>query len=274
MSDPGSTIGSAPETSSTRRTHETVGGVLGLALGCLLVVWGLLLPFGKPAAAVIPDGEALLREHFDVRELPFGAHVVRAERRLDGTQYVTLRSASAPPTDVVETAEDVAPKGVSDEDVPSVDGGGPDTSGNEKGQYDKTDWGAVPVGPHAEPLEVLFAHHPEDSAQSVIQRNFRSLEYKDLENIGGDGETVPIDAGEMAWGPYDVRWVHLRAFHKDDDRATFYDLLRVNLTLDRTCWIVHLRWADRVPGTLADARIVLDAIRPMLVESSVEPATN
>jgi hypothetical protein len=259
---------SASETTTKNPSRETVGGVLGLALGCLLVVWGFRMPFGEPAATPIPDGEALLRAHFDVRDLPFDAVIVSAERLRDGRELVLLRPASAAHDAAAEVGPE--PQPVQHETEPTE----PHDQGEGGKWYDKTDWAGILESEAAEPLEVLVAHYSESGADAAIRRNFRNLSYKDFESVDEGGETVPIDAGELAWAAYDVRYVHLRVFTKDDDRATFYDLLRVNLTLDRTCWIVHLRWADRVPGQVDDARTVLEAIRPSLQASTATPAAN
>ena len=254
------------------RARESIGGVLGLALGCLLVIWGLAGPFFTSEGPEPVDGLDLLAESFELGELPFGATLHSADRMPDGRVMIYLTPASAVEASLSEGGEipatehdsPVGPEQDQEQDPEQNAESGPraEDQGMGRGMGMHKPWPGLVPGEAAEPLEILLVQHPERLAERALQRSFRDLRYKDLKQVDDKGETIPLDAGETRWGVYDVRWVHLRAFALEKGRPTFHDILRVNLTLDRKCWILHLRWGEFVPGSLEDARAVLAAVQP------------
>ncbi len=238
-----------------RKPVPTEPGAPKLTTPALLAV---LLGVGTIAAAVAgllrqstqelgaPAGVEALSERFDVQgDTPFELEVAGARRLPRGELYVGLVPASglASEPDPAPFNGRIAPK----RSRRDRRGGGRGSRGpKEPG----TEWGKIVVG-ETETLPVeaafLFAEGTE-RADALLREQFSSLKYKDIGNLKSDGETVPTESGQLAWGTFDAKWVALRHYELVDGVPTFHDTLRVNLTTSAEARVLYMRWARGLPA--------------------------
>ena len=123
-----------------------------------------------------------------------------------------------------------------------------------------TDWASLsPVSTGTPPERLFLVKYPTGRASSVINEQFRSIEWKDLRDIEADGGRTAVDGGKLEWAEYAADFVQERTFVRG---GTFRDSLRVNLSLGRECWIAYAVWPELDAGSKEVVRELLTALRP------------
>ena len=116
----------------------------------------------------------------------------------------------------------------------------------------------------------LLVQHPLKTSMKERKRNFRDLGYKTIEQVEFKGETVPMNAGRVPWGLFEVPWVHMRHFERVDDKPTFHDTIRVDLSSGPQAMILYLTFPPRARGVEKALDPFITAWEPLIVE----PAKN
>jgi hypothetical protein len=125
---------------------------------------------------------------------------------------------------------------------------------------EEVDWSALlPSSAGTPPAVVLLVRYPLAAGERVIREQFRGLEYRDLSRLGERGGSTAVDGGELAWHGYAADHVRVRRFGPG---PTFRDVVRVNLSLGRECWIAYAVWPALAEGSVEPVAAVLDALRP------------
>lgn len=123
-----------------------------------------------------------------------------------------------------------------------------------------TDWGSLsPVSTGTAPARLFLVQYPIGRAASVIDEQFRRIEWKDLRHIEAKGARTAVDGGKIEWGEFAADFVQERTFVRG---GTFRDSLRVNLSLGRECWIAYAVWPELNAGSKEVVGEVLGALRP------------
>jgi len=252
-------------------------------LAVLAVLFGLALVAGA-FVSVVPlgggglDGGALLRERFELRELPFGYEVVEARRIPLGEEYVVLadpgrwteRSAELSARERIEgggQGPGAWGGGPGQGDVrrgpPAHGGGGHGAPARPGPPGPLVEWGEVPEGePGTRPAEIVVAWYPEAKADERLARLFGRLHFGDVKDIGEGGGRIAVDTGELAWGAFETRFVRERCFEKVGGTPSFRDAIRVNLTLGRRPCVLFATWPAGMPGSIEPVQEALRALRP------------
>lgn len=125
---------------------------------------------------------------------------------------------------------------------------------------EKVEWGALlPSSSGTPPPVVLLVRYPLAAGERVVREQFRGLEYRDLSRLGERGGSTAVAGGELAWHGYAADHVRVRRFGPG---PTFRDVVRVNLSLGRECWIAYAVWPALAEGSVEPVAAVLDALRP------------
>lgn len=272
--------------------HESLWGVLGIGLGLLLiagVVWRIM-----SQRAGSEDPERLLEEWFVVDELPFDLEPARAALLPGGERIVVLDGPQASELDREDPEPASEPESESEgrdsaeteehdseetaaEDTDSEEAGGEtdtaeetsETSAEEdtdqaprKKQEKKIDWAQIEtLEEGTPPVRVMLVNYPEQTAESVFLRQFRSLNWTDLNDIGNQGGRTTLDSDRMRWGQYETQYVHERLYKKNE---SFRDLLRVNLGLPGRYCVAYAFWAPSHPASPERMQELLTHIAPRL----------
>jgi len=112
------------------------------------------------------------------------------------------------------------------------------------------------------PVEVAYIWYPPKLAESVLEKQFSAVRFRDLKHLPKHGGDVPMDSGHLSWGRYDAGYVRHRHFRLVDEEPTFHDSLRINLTLGRQACVLYMRWPQGTPGHVAAAEELLAAYAP------------
>ena len=231
--------------------RESLGGVVGMGLGLVLIV-------GAGLMALFPltrdtDAAQLLRESFGVQgDLPYGLKPVRAVAFATGERLVLLRDPER------SRAEDHAPHW-----TPSKSGAEWRFSftKSEDPKVETFDWSTIPVaGEGRAPVEVALAFFPLKTGRKVVESQFHSMHFEDITQLPKSGKTVPVDSGHLDWGPFEAPYIQLRHFGRDETGPGFWDTLRVNLTVGSKARILYLRWSRGQAGHRNCALEVLRAL--------------
>lgn len=105
---------------------------------------------------------------------------------------------------------------------------------------------------------------PLARAENEIKSLFQSLSYKDLEQVGREGDDIPMDSGRFRWAGYEAPFVRVRHLYMEDDKPTFHETIRVNLTLGKQAWVALFAWDPRLEAHLAWVEETLAGIQPGL----------
>ncbi len=250
---PGAPTFSGGASGSGRRTITPLG-VLGIAIA-LLVVAGLALWPLAPGEVDLSDDANLLAA-FEVEREPLGWTRVSA-RKLRGGKEVYLfedpdAEAPAPLPIDPEPESKPKPKGKSS-------GGG---GRGGRGSRDKKRWSRLVEGAAGQPpRRVALVKLPVDGAKGQLRELFFGLKFRDLEKVDEKGGEVPMEGGRFDWGAYEAPYLRVRHLYAEDDKPTFHETIRVNLTVGREAWVAILEWDPREPGDVEWAKRAVRGLR-------------
>jgi len=234
-------------------SRESVGGVLALFGGLALLGMTFSGQCSRSARAV--DVGSFLEAAFDPKGFPEGWQVQACEAMPDGRTLMRLSSLGEPAPEFVVGEEESAalakiPKGL--------------------GRKGPRPWMHLKERLGLGASAALLVQHPLKTSMDERKRLFRGLGYKTIEQVEFKGEAIPMNAGRLAWGLYEVPWVHIRHFERVDDKPTFHDTIRVDLSSGPQAMILYLTFPPRARG----AEIALDPFITAWAPLIVEPAKN
>jgi hypothetical protein len=214
-------------------------GAVWVAALSLLVLGGLAWALATASTHAV-DARETLERWFDVRELPEGLVIAEAQVLPRGDVAVRLERPGAAPE--APRAEAPADTGAS--------------------KFEPYDWSSVPIGPpDSAPLEVVIVELPIAQAAADIKSLFEGGQA-----LGGDWKSVParggkrvLDRGTLPWGSYAAPYVIEREF---ESGGSFRDVLRVNLSRERSPRILIARWSRGFPASTARVEALLAALPP------------
>ncbi|MFT4537730.1 MAG: hypothetical protein ACI841_000822 [Planctomycetota bacterium] len=232
--------------------------VVGIGFGLLLIVSTLLSQLPQPVASI--DAAELLGQRFSAHEQPFGFPVMRAERYRAGEEFLTFGVAA----DVEAEDERLAAKKiVCGGDMEGRGGWGGGGHGAHSGMQSTRDWTALFLDREGgEPLEVGLVWYPLKLAKKVLPKQFGSVQYTDIGELGDKGGVALIESGSLDWWGYQVHYRLERHFELHDGEPAFRDKLRANLSLGTLGNVIHLRWPVGVLGDKEALATALKAFEP------------
>jgi hypothetical protein len=122
------------------------------------------------------------------------------------------------------------------------------------------DWSALaPDRVGESPSVIYLVRYPLASGERVMREQFQRIEYRDLSRLEPKGGSTPVEGGELDWHGYSADHVRVRRFGPG---PTFRDVVRVNLSLGRECWIAHAVWPPLSEGSIEPVGELLRALRP------------
>ena len=95
----------------------------------------------------------------------------------------------------------------------------------------------------------------------MLEGQFGALRFQDFKHISWDGAQVPVDSGEFLWAGYEAKYIRVRDFYRVEEKPTFTDTVRVNLTLGRDARVLYLRWPRGMPGDVESAEAFLAVLK-------------
>jgi len=207
----------------------------------------------RPVQAL--DAGSFLETVFDPKGFPGGWQVEACEAMPDGRTLMRLSSLGEPVPEFVVGEEESAalakiPKGL--------------------GRKGPKPWPHLKERFGLGASVALLVQHPLKTSMKERKRNFRDLGYKTIEQVEFKGETVPMNAGRVPWGLFEVPWVHMRHFERVDDKPTFHDTIRVDLSSGPQAMILYLTFPPRARGVEKALDPFITAWEPLIVE----PAKN
>ena len=242
-------------------------GILGILLGLFVIVGLGMRPFQKGDRPLSDD--SAVTGTFGPEAAPLGWPLHSATRLADGREIYLYRDPDAAPPLALPEDPPAPPK--PPEGSQGSSGGGRKGRGGRGGggdwQRDKKKWTRLAFGEaNQPPREVALVKLPIGRAEEELRRMFQGLEYRDLEDVGDDGGDVPVDAGRFDWSIYEAPFIRVRHLREEDDeRATFHETIRINLTLGRDPWMAILVWDERLQGELDWAKEAVAFLRPTAV---------
>ena len=234
-------------------------GILGIALAMLLLAgaaFGLLQAGDRD----LEDASSLKRA-FSIAALPGNWTQVQVRGLRDGREVYLFEDPSAgePAALPPDPEPDVKPANKSK----SSSGPGAGRGGKRRNS-DKKRWLRLVVGRENQPpRRMALVRLPLNRAESELKSLFQGLSYKDLEEVGEDGGDLPMDSGRIDWGSYEAPFVRVRHLYQEDEKPTFHESIRVNLTLGREAWVALFAWDPRLPGNLAWVEQTLGEFQPL-----------
>jgi hypothetical protein len=236
----------------------TTPSLLGILVGLAVVATAtaaLLVRRGHELGR--EAGTLALEERFELADSLPGGFEVRGARQLSSTElYVSLGAPG-------EAPEEPAP-------LPFKGRVGPKKKRSRQGHgswdpKNRTEWEQVGLREAgAAPVEagVLFAMGKK-RGDAFLGDQFSRIQFKDIANVDGEGEAVPVDSGHLDWHGFEATWIQLRHFKLTDDRIpTCHDTVRVNLTTTGEARVLYLRWARGYPGGVSAVVAWLSALAP------------
>jgi hypothetical protein len=227
--------------------RESVSWVLGLGLGLAVIAAcaaALLLVRARPL-----DPAEALRGSFEVGALPFGMRLDAALELPGGETVVVLadeRELELDAGDVVDA------------------GAAPEEDAEPSTEQEKPDWAALEeLEPGGPPARLFLVRYPEAAAEAALDRGFRSLEWRDLAELGAEGGRVAVEGGRLDWGPFAADYVRERRFLHG---PAFQDSVRVNLARPGQYWIAYAFWPRDHAGSWEPLEELLAALRPAPLE--------
>lgn len=220
------------------QTPERVGRVLGVA-GALVALLGAVYVLATQTTRAV-DARETLAAWFEPRELPGGLTLAEAQVLPRGDRTVRLARSDAQPEPARNAAEESA----------------------ETPQSERFDWSSVRVGPSdTVPREVLVVELPLELAADELKALFLGgVELRgDWKSVPRNGGRRVLDRGTLPWGELNAPYVIEREF---EPGATFRDVLRVNLTRERTPLVLFARWSRGDPASKVRAEELLAALPP------------
>ena len=237
----------------------TTPSIFGISAGVGLILLAVVALLTGGGGSLGPEsGQQALEERF-VLSLPLpGDFEVTDARQLSGSElYITL----AAPGERLTEPEPLAFEGnVAPKQKPSH--GRPSRSWDPRNQ---TEWKRVAMREAGKPpVEAAFLMvEGREKADALLLEQFGRIRFKDLEDVGGQGEAIPIDSGTIDWSGYEATWVHFRHYELTRDRTpTCHDTLRVNLTTTTEARVLYLRWPRTYPGGGSAVEGWLSALSP------------
>lgn len=229
--------------------RESVGGVLGVGLGLVLIAGCALALFQAGSEEL--DARAVLEEDFMLGELPFGLELERALRFTSGETVVVLTDGSEL---VVEP-----------EPLTAAEGSGADEEPAEAPALDalepEIDWAGLPEGEAGTPpARVFLVRYNAGGARRALSRQFRGLEWQELSEIEATGGGAIVEGGRLPWGEFAADFVRERRFRAEPPR--FQDQLRANLATPERYWILYAYWPEGRPGSKEPIEALLQALEP------------
>lgn len=144
------------------------------------------------------------------------------------------------------------------------------------------------AGAEGGPSELVLMEFPVSRAESVLKDQFQALRFDSGKpkwggggrggrggrdgRGGGPGDSEDDskkpklqDAGTFLWHGYDATYARLRYGEGSlEDTKPFYDVIRVNLSVNGHCVIGYLRFPEREPGARDSAMAILAKFRPLV----------
>ena len=71
-----------------------------------------------------------------------------------------------------------------------------------------------------------------------------------------------MDSGGFNWAGYSASFVRVRHLRQVDNKPTFHESVRVNLTVGQQAWVAILTWDERLPANQAWAESAVDGLAP------------
>ncbi|MCC7015541.1 MAG: hypothetical protein IT454_23485 [Planctomycetes bacterium] len=219
-----------------RPTERTA--LVWVVVAAIVALGGLAYTMARQSTHAL-DARATLARWFEPRDLPFGLALADASVLPRGDVCVRLAPAETPPE-----AERI--------EVPEAESGSPQ----------EFDWSKVAIGAAGSaPREVLIVEMVLEGAAKELETLFEGGQ-----NLNGDWASVPrngarrvLERGKLPWGALAAPFVVEREFEKG---GTFRDVLRVNLSSERTPRILIARWSRGFPASRERVEELLGALVP------------
>jgi len=123
------------------------------------------------------------------------------------------------------------------------------------------DWSELrPTSQETPPGVLYLVRYPESAGEAVMREQFRGLEYKDLSRLEGSGGSTPVEGGQLDWHGFAADHVRVRHFGPG---PTFRDVVRVNLSLGRECWVAYAVWPPLAAGSIEPVEDFLATLAPL-----------
>lgn len=225
------------------------GRVVTVALALLLLLATVAMLTGGQVRPI--DGRERIERTFEVRALPFDLPVALALALPGGEEIVQLGDPDQLDADAARRAASGAESS-----------GGPPPGAFGEDQPPDPVWRTLGEGAPADPLEATFVWYPSGRARSVLARQFGSLSFGDIGQLGEQGGEVLVESGEVEWHGYGVPFRRTREFRRIDGEPGFEDRVRVNLTRGREACVLFLRWRRGAAGSGDAVREALAGLAP------------
>jgi hypothetical protein len=216
-------------------------GALGVWLGlvAVLLIAGLAFVATRSWAAPL-DPRAELERLLAFEELPFELAPVAALRLEAGGERVVKLEPPA-----VEEAPRV--------EAPALEPG-------PQAAPPPFEWAEIAVGPAGSaPVQVFVIARAKGSKPAALDAAVRTVEWKDLRDVGAQGGRVPLEKGELGWHGWVVDWVIERELEQG---GTFRDWARADLSADGPALLLVARWGRGLPATKETLERLIGALAP------------
>ncbi len=237
---------SVPIVDATQR--RGVGSVLGVGFGLALIAACIVFVMRQSAGRI--DGDARLREAFELGTLPFHLEVVSAAKLFQGEDSVVLANPRAEP----EPPKIEVPEKKDEPKTPQ------DSEKEAEPPKPRFDWSKLPVGDARPPRQVELTWYPSAMGEGQIRQQFGGGGFSmSMKDIGEEGGRTDLETGTLVWGAYAPVFVHERELEAG---KTFRDSLRVNLSTPGQYCVMVVKWPRNSPGKKAHVDEILKALAP------------
>lgn len=234
-----SDVPSQPGESSQPVVRERVGPVIGIAFALFLLVGVVGALIWQRSRAV--DARETLASWFDSAALPFGLVPVEAAELAGGDRVLRF----VPEGGIDEPARKTP-------EAPKSSGQGPMPA--------PFDWTAIEARPPGDaPCEVFVVCYQFEAAGPRLKQLFEVGVEGGPAMLPASGGRAVLDRGEIAWREWSAPYVLEREYEAG---GTFRDVIRVNLTRERTAQACFVRFPRGSSGSPKKVEELLAALAP------------
>ncbi|MEZ6004145.1 MAG: hypothetical protein R3F33_08150 [Planctomycetota bacterium] len=109
-------------------------------------------------------------------------------------------------------------------------------------------------------------HYPVSGFESLVSSEFQNVDFKDFSTLPPGGGDSAVDTGYHVWHGYRLPWVRTRHFHKDGDKPTYHESIRINMTRGTFPLVLYARWRPLQEASIDSLLPMLDALVPSAAE--------